>query len=799
MSDVADCVRRLRAGDRRAFDRLFRLEGRRLYNIALRILRDPALAEDATQETFVRVIEGRAPLREEKAAARWLGRVAARVAVDIARREGARRRREARHAMEEAVGDRPEKGVLKDEQLRLLSDALKTLSPETRAALWLHIAEGEGVREVAQALDSSRSTVSRRVQAGLAQLRSRFRDRGYAIPGVLGVRDMWTALPEAEAPATLLARLGEIGGRLAGPSRASSSAAVRLRRGAATGGAAAAGAAVRRKVLMACCALALAATAGLAWLASRPDDAPRAGAVEPPPLAIAPAAPAPGPTTDLPEPAATPQAAVVEEPPVAGRRIEGRVVDFLGNPIAGAQVTAFADPAAVGDVHALLDTWGFIDILESVLSPPEALGRGATDSDGRFRLGTEEWPGLAGLVLVATKTNDREDEAEDEGETLCGGLRIETGAQDEVSLLVGSVARATGRVTSTDGSPLEGALVSLIPDLSLPNDRDFTSYDLRSVLEALAPATVSTRADGSFEIVEVPMDRRRLARYRLLAAHDGHAVGYRSWEPEADGPVRFVLERGIALPGHAVVTGIGEEPAAGARVVALGGGSEEGWFAAAVSDEVGELSLTVPEGASFVLIAKMPGRATLARRSWQAGVDSPPLVVEFAGAGAIEGRILLPGGAAVKDGVRVLCRDLEGAFTTSSCRTDASGRYRLEGAAGPGLLHARSHAGVDERLRLLRDAHAGGRLVRGPGRRPGAVPRHLRRPRGPHRGGRRGRRGRAGPARGLRPAREGAVISAATTELIRAHPEWGRDLARGRAAAAGSRPRRGSRAGRSDR
>jgi RNA polymerase sigma-70 factor (ECF subfamily) len=49
-----ELVEAARQGDREAFGALVRLHQRRVYRLALQLLRSPAEAEDVTQETFVR-------------------------------------------------------------------------------------------------------------------------------------------------------------------------------------------------------------------------------------------------------------------------------------------------------------------------------------------------------------------------------------------------------------------------------------------------------------------------------------------------------------------------------------------------------------------------------------------------------------------------------------------------------------------------------------------------------------------------------------------------------------------------
>ena len=172
MVDPAQLLVAIQAGDRAAFDCLVRTQTKRLYALAYRVTGDSDLADDVVQETFLRILERRSPFRQEGPAEAWLARVTTRLAIDQMRRRAARRSREEKHAMaRERDKDQSGENLLAEAQASLLSDALASLSVETRAALWLHLVEGSGVREVAVCLGSTRSTVNRRIQSGLRELR----------------------------------------------------------------------------------------------------------------------------------------------------------------------------------------------------------------------------------------------------------------------------------------------------------------------------------------------------------------------------------------------------------------------------------------------------------------------------------------------------------------------------------------------------------------------------------------------------------------------------------------------------
>jgi RNA polymerase sigma-70 factor, ECF subfamily len=74
-------VQRACAGDMRAFERLYREHVGRVYGLCLRMTRDPAVAEDCTQETFINAWKALARFETRSSLATWLHRIAVNVAL----------------------------------------------------------------------------------------------------------------------------------------------------------------------------------------------------------------------------------------------------------------------------------------------------------------------------------------------------------------------------------------------------------------------------------------------------------------------------------------------------------------------------------------------------------------------------------------------------------------------------------------------------------------------------------------------------------------------------------------------
>jgi RNA polymerase sigma-70 factor, ECF subfamily len=84
-SDEALMVRYQR-GDRDAFALLVKRYGKQVYNFVLRQLKAPALAEDVTQEVFMRLVQNAADFKHEARFSTWLYAIARNLCIDQLRR-----------------------------------------------------------------------------------------------------------------------------------------------------------------------------------------------------------------------------------------------------------------------------------------------------------------------------------------------------------------------------------------------------------------------------------------------------------------------------------------------------------------------------------------------------------------------------------------------------------------------------------------------------------------------------------------------------------------------------------------
>jgi RNA polymerase sigma-70 factor (ECF subfamily) len=154
-----------------ALAELYDRYGRAAYGLAVRVVRDPALAEDAVQEAFLALWRTAARFVPERSkASTWILTLVHRRAVDAVRREQRRRADTLENAPEPSVG-----GVDEDAWLRLqrerVQEALRSLPDAQREALELAYYGGFSQSELAERLGQPLGTVKSRMFAGLSRLR----------------------------------------------------------------------------------------------------------------------------------------------------------------------------------------------------------------------------------------------------------------------------------------------------------------------------------------------------------------------------------------------------------------------------------------------------------------------------------------------------------------------------------------------------------------------------------------------------------------------------------------------------
>jgi RNA polymerase sigma-70 factor (ECF subfamily) len=164
--------------DETALAELYDRFGRIAYGIALRVVRDPSLAEDAVQEAFLSVWRSAGRYVAERAkASTWILTLVHRRAVDLVRREEPRRA-EPLDSVPQAAGDATDDAAWLRLQRERVQVALRQLPDQQREAIELAYYGGFTQSELADRLGQPLGTIKSRMFAGLARLREILAESG---------------------------------------------------------------------------------------------------------------------------------------------------------------------------------------------------------------------------------------------------------------------------------------------------------------------------------------------------------------------------------------------------------------------------------------------------------------------------------------------------------------------------------------------------------------------------------------------------------------------------------------------
>jgi RNA polymerase sigma-70 factor, ECF subfamily len=161
-----------------ALAELYDRYGRTAYGLALRVLRDQALAEDAVQEAFLTVWRSAARFMPERGkASTWILTLVHRRAVDAVRREQRRRADSLDSAAEPTVEGAEENAFLHLQRERVQA-ALRHLPDAQREALELAYYGGFSQSELAERLGQPLGTIKSRMFGGLSRMRELLAEPG---------------------------------------------------------------------------------------------------------------------------------------------------------------------------------------------------------------------------------------------------------------------------------------------------------------------------------------------------------------------------------------------------------------------------------------------------------------------------------------------------------------------------------------------------------------------------------------------------------------------------------------------
>jgi RNA polymerase sigma-70 factor (ECF subfamily) len=178
-------VRAAQRGDGAAFRALVEKYQRRVYQLAVSMLKDPDEAMDIVQETFVRVHRYLPSFKGDSSFFTWTYRIAANLCLDASRKKGRGERVEidevdadieAHMDPPSAAFAGPQRAALNEELKEKIEEALQGLSENHRAILLLRELDGLSYEELAKVLGIRKGTVMSRLFHARLKMQRKLRE-----------------------------------------------------------------------------------------------------------------------------------------------------------------------------------------------------------------------------------------------------------------------------------------------------------------------------------------------------------------------------------------------------------------------------------------------------------------------------------------------------------------------------------------------------------------------------------------------------------------------------------------------
>jgi RNA polymerase sigma-70 factor, ECF subfamily len=181
--DDQTLVERVRAGDARAFEELVARYENKVYRLAIKLTRNEALAEEVLQEVFIKIYEKLDSFRGESALSSWIYRIAANASFSKLNLEKRHQHADLEetmpaaeatlHERSDAGQDAPDRPLLSEEALGVISRAIERLPEDFRVVITLRDVEGLPNEEVGRILELSVPAVKSRLHRARLLLRKR--------------------------------------------------------------------------------------------------------------------------------------------------------------------------------------------------------------------------------------------------------------------------------------------------------------------------------------------------------------------------------------------------------------------------------------------------------------------------------------------------------------------------------------------------------------------------------------------------------------------------------------------------
>lgn len=167
-------VRRIKQGDDYAFTRLYELTYQKLYFLCISLLRDQEDAQDALQETYIKILTNIHSLEEDKLFIAWMNKIAYNICLRMLQKNKTKTvdNEFILSISEQKIEACPEEHMMRASRAEFLASMIDTLDSEHRSVLILKYFEDLKVSQIAIVMNIPEGTVKSRLNTARRLLKS---------------------------------------------------------------------------------------------------------------------------------------------------------------------------------------------------------------------------------------------------------------------------------------------------------------------------------------------------------------------------------------------------------------------------------------------------------------------------------------------------------------------------------------------------------------------------------------------------------------------------------------------------
>jgi len=177
--EITEILARCKNGDQEAWNMMINSYSKSVYNIALNFFAERDIAQDVTQEIFIKIYHNLDKFREEKNLSSWIFTISRNYCIDYWRKN--KKYFVNTQELDERIGfgkPTPEENLITESEIEKLRKKISQLDPELRLILILRDIQDLSYRDIAEKFSIPEGTVKSRINRARVKLAQAFMREG---------------------------------------------------------------------------------------------------------------------------------------------------------------------------------------------------------------------------------------------------------------------------------------------------------------------------------------------------------------------------------------------------------------------------------------------------------------------------------------------------------------------------------------------------------------------------------------------------------------------------------------------